>query len=97
MFESLTNDKMLFAQVIYKSDSVQFINLLAFDGVVVSYFILDIYIRRYLNIKCKIFQTYSINDELIKYGYAIYVPPNGIYRNETTVPEIQARLPNTPA
>lgn len=37
MFESLTNGKMLFAQVVYKSDSVQFINLLAFDGIMVSY------------------------------------------------------------
>lgn len=75
MFESLTTDKMLFAQVIYKSDGVQFINLLAFDGLM----------------------TYSINDELIKYGFAIYVPPNGIYRNETTAPEIQTKLPYTSA
>lgn len=36
IFESLTNGKMLFAQVVYKSDSVQFINLLAFDGLIVS-------------------------------------------------------------
>jgi len=33
-FELLTTGKMLFAQVIYKSDSIQFINLLAYDGLV---------------------------------------------------------------
>jgi len=36
MFESLTTGKMLFAQVVYKSDSVQYVNLLAYDGFVVS-------------------------------------------------------------
>lgn len=36
-FQSLTTGKMLFAQVIYKSESVQFINLLAFDGLMVRY------------------------------------------------------------
>ncbi|XP_015379152.1 PREDICTED: KH domain-containing protein akap-1-like [Diuraphis noxia] len=65
MFETLTTGKMLFAQVVYKSDSVQYVNLLAFDGLV----------------------TISINDELIKYGFAIYAPPSGIYRNDTT-PEL---------
>lgn len=65
MFESLTTGKMLFAQVVYKSDSVQYVNLLAYDG----------------------FVTISINDELIKYGYAVYAPPSGIYRNDIT-PEL---------
>lgn len=36
MFETLTTSKMLFAQVIYKSDSIQYVNLLAFDGLVVN-------------------------------------------------------------
>ncbi|MBO8560240.1 hypothetical protein INO54_13975, partial [Staphylococcus aureus] len=61
MFETLTTSKMLFAQVVYKSDSIQYVNLLAFDGLV----------------------TISINDELIKYGFAVYAPPSGIYRNDT--------------
>ncbi|XP_022160404.1 KH domain-containing protein akap-1-like [Myzus persicae] len=65
MFETLTTGKMLFAQVVYKSDSIQYVNLLAFDGLV----------------------TISINDELIKYGFAVYAPPSGIYRNDTT-PEL---------
>ncbi|KAF0759180.1 KH domain-containing protein akap-1-like [Aphis craccivora] len=65
MFESLTTGKMLFAQVVYKSDSVQYVNLLAYDGYV----------------------TISINDELIKYGFAVYAPPSGIYRNDIT-PEL---------
>ncbi|XP_026822437.1 KH domain-containing protein akap-1-like [Rhopalosiphum maidis] len=65
MFKTLTTGKMLFAQVVYKSDSVQYVNLLAFDG----------------------FVTISINDELIKYGYAVYAPPSGIYRNDIT-PEL---------
>ncbi|XP_025207886.1 KH domain-containing protein akap-1-like [Melanaphis sacchari] len=65
MFETLTTGKMLFAQVVYKSDSVQYVNLLAFDG----------------------FVTISINDELIKYGFAVYAPPSGIYRNDIT-PEL---------
>lgn len=34
------------------------------------------------------FQTISINDELIKCGFAVYAPPSGIYRNEIT-PEIE--------
>lgn len=62
MFETLTSGKMLFAQVVYKSDGVQFVNLLAFDGLM----------------------TLSVNDELIKYGFAVYAPPSGIYRSETT-------------
>lgn len=61
MFETLTTSKMLFAQVVYKSDSIQYVNLLAFDGLM----------------------TISINDELIKYGFAVYAPPSGIYRNDT--------------
>lgn len=65
MFKSLTTGKMLFAQVVYKSDSIQYVNLLAFDG----------------------FMTISINDELIKYGFAVYTPPSGIYRNDLT-PEL---------
>ncbi|XP_060837446.1 KH domain-containing protein akap-1-like [Rhopalosiphum padi] len=65
MFKTLTTGKMLFAQVVYKSDSVQYVNLLAFDG----------------------FVTISINDELIKYGFAVYAPPSGIYRNDIT-PEL---------
>ncbi|KAE9540735.1 hypothetical protein AGLY_003980 [Aphis glycines] len=65
MFESLTTGKMLFAQVVYKSDSVQYVNLLAYDG----------------------FVTISINDELIKYGFAVYAPPSGIFRNDIT-PEL---------
>lgn len=36
MFETLTTSKMLFAQVVYKSDSIQYVNLLAFDGLVVN-------------------------------------------------------------
>jgi len=36
MFKTLTTGKMLFAQVVYKSDSVQYVNLLAFDGFVVN-------------------------------------------------------------
>ncbi|XP_050431269.1 KH domain-containing protein akap-1-like [Adelges cooleyi] len=34
VFEALTTGKMLFAQVIYKSDSIQYVNLLAYDGLV---------------------------------------------------------------
>lgn len=52
MFELLTTGKMLFAQVVYKSDCIQYINLLAYDGLV----------------------TVSVNDELIKFGFAIYAP-----------------------
>lgn len=47
MFEALTTGKMLFAQVVYKSDSVQFVNLLAFDGLVVNYLMFSV-INRFI-------------------------------------------------
>jgi len=87
MFESLTTGKMLFAQVVYKSDSVQYVNLLAYDGYVVS--ILFLYFENVFVFAIVFFliQTISINDELIKYGFAVYAPPSGIYRNDIT-PEL---------
>jgi len=89
MFETLTTGKMLFAQVIYKSDSVQYVNLLAFDGLVVNITFLVIFLDLFVYILmiCFFIQTISINDELIKYGFAVYAPPSGIYRNDTT-PEL---------
>ncbi|XP_050526161.1 KH domain-containing protein akap-1-like [Daktulosphaira vitifoliae] len=69
IFEDLTSGKMLFAQVIYKSDSVQYVNLLAFDGLT----------------------TLSVNDELIKCGFAVYMP-NGIYQSQTVKPAIELEI-----
>jgi hypothetical protein len=82
MFETLTSGKMLFAQVVYKSDGVQFVNLLAFDGLMVNTFFFLVFC--YFILIVIFFQTLSVNDELIKYGFAVYAPPSGIYRSETT-------------
>jgi len=71
MFESLTTGKMLFAQVVYKSNCVQYVNLLAFDGLV----------------------TFSVNEELIKFGFAIYAPPSSIHRSEITQEIVNESIP----
>lgn len=43
-----------------------------------------------------LFQTISVNDELIKYGFAIYAPPNGVFRIETSQ-EIEIEPTHAPA
>lgn len=40
MLEFLTVGKLLYAQVIYSFNGVQFVNLLAYDGFIVSYFVI---------------------------------------------------------